>query len=156
MELRLNHMLDNNNNTRTKRLNLAFEFEHKKRGKVPKEGETQKPETPLHIEGQIGCQLLGLAQREFFGKRLKEMVTTYMVDVRGYHFGFWKAEFTFETIQSLVQGLQPLQETVFAVSRHYSENFSRSGWNFNIPEERELIIYALQTFIDYFVIQNKS
>jgi len=130
----------------TRRLPLAFGFEHKKK--------KQLGLADISIDAQIGSELLALAQQEYseFGwkKKQKEKIDTYVVEVRGHNFGFWKAEFAADTITNLLKGNQPLQETVFTVNRAREGYTALSGWNFTIPEERKTVLYALQTLIDYF------
>jgi len=128
------------------RVPLAFGFEHKKHNIAGPAG--------TYIDAQIGCQLLALAQQEYRDRKQQaEKITTYMVEVRGYNFGFWKAEFTTEMIENLIVGLQPPQQTVFAVKRRKEGYSAFSGWDFSVPEDREIIIYALQTLIDHFCKQ---
>jgi len=125
------------------RLPLAFGFEHKRMKHL---GDTE-------IAGQIGGELLALALQDYqkFGwKKKVNKTSAYVVEVRGYNFGFWKAEFATQTIQSLHWGKKPLEKTVLAVSRPRKGFGAKSGWNFTIPEERNTVIYALQSLIDHF------
>jgi len=121
---------------------LAFGFEHQRK----------RPLGAPSIEPQIGSELLTLAQQEYYAlekrsfEKQPEMISTYMVEVRGYHFGFWKAEFATKMVRRLLKGDLPLEDTSFTVNRARGE----LGWNFSIPEERNTVLYALQTMIDHF------